>query len=46
MSGEELVTVLPAPAESYRVLRIPNTGPCSFLGYEFKGAESPVGIQD
>jgi hypothetical protein len=43
-SGEELVTVLPAPAESYRVIRIPNTGPCSFLGYEFKGAESPVGM--
>jgi hypothetical protein len=41
-SGEELVTVLTAPAESYRVIRTP----CSFLGYEFKGAESPVGIED
>jgi hypothetical protein len=46
LDGEELVSVIPAPAESYRVLSVPDVGPCSFLGYEFKGAESPVGIED
>lgn len=44
--GEELVAVIPAPVESYKVFDVPDIGPCTFLGYEFKGAESPVGIED